>query len=639
MCGIAGFIDFNKTSSEPVLLNMTNTLVHRGPDGFSTELISTPSFDLGMGHRRLSIIELSEHGTQPMKWESLWLCFNGEIYNYREIKTELSQLGHTFIGNSDSEMILHAYKQWGKECIHRFIGMFAIFLYDEAANSVFCVRDRAGVKPFFYYFKDGLFLFASELKAFHQHPQFKKVVNKNAVAAYMQYGSVPTPHCIFNYCKKINPGHSFALNLDNVPSNLEDIKQDQYWNVYDAYNQPKSTISYEEAKVETQSIIESAVNYRMVADVPVGVFLSGGFDSTCVTALLQKDRTERLKTFTIGVPDIGLNEAPYAKDIANHLGTDHTEFECTEREAIEMIYDLPYYFDEPFADSSAIPTTLVSKMARKDVTVALSADGGDEIFAGYNRYDYMMRYGKKLNSIPGFIRKSMVGMMNTIPSEKIPVLKNKYNFHNRYEKMKGVLNNPSDREIMLSLSQQFTDSQMRDFMKGSFKTLDNMYMSDELKLEFKTSLSYMTAIDYQTYMLDDILQKVDRSTMIHSLEGREPFLDHRIIEYAAQLPDEYKYFNGVKKRILRDITYQYVPKTLLDRQKMGFAIPLATWLANDLRELVETHLSKEVIEQQGIFNWMYIEKVKTSFYNGKKEFDTKLWYILMFQMWFEKWGK
>ncbi len=639
MCGIAGFIDFNKTSSEPVLLNMTNSLVHRGPDGFSTKLISTSSFDLGMGHRRLSIIDLSEHGTQPMNWETLWLCFNGEIYNYKEIKAELSHLGHSFIGDSDSEMILHAYKQWGKDCIHRFIGMFAILLFDTANNTVFCVRDRAGVKPFFYYFKDGLFLFGSELKAFHQHPNFEKEIDVNAVAAYMQYGNVPTPHCIFKHCKKINPGHSMLLNLDKPPAQISDITQEQYWNVYDAYNQPKSTISYTEAKVETQAILESAVNYRMVADVPVGVFLSGGFDSTCVTALLQKDRTEKLKTFTIGVPDIGLNEAPYAIDIANHLGTDHTEIECTEKEALGMIHDLPYYFDEPFADSSAIPTTLVSKMARKDVTVALSADGGDEIFAGYNRYDYMMRYGKKLNSIPGFVRKSMVGMMNTIPSEKIPVLKNKYNFHNRYEKMKGVLRNPSDKEIMLSLSQQFTDSQMNEFMKNPFHQLDTMYLSNELKAEFKTPLSYMTAIDYQTYMLDDILQKVDRSTMIHSLEGREPFLDHRIIEYAAQLPDEYKYHNGVKKRILRDITYQFVPKSLLDRPKMGFAIPLASWLANDLRELVETHLAKEVIEQQGIFNWEYIDKIKSSFYNGKKEYDTKLWYILMFQMWFEKWGK
>lgn len=639
MCGITGFIDFNKTSNDATLLNMTNSLTHRGPDGFSTEIISKNNFDLGMGHRRLSIIDLSEHGTQPMKWESLWLCFNGEIYNYKEIKSELSQLGHTFIGDSDSEMILHAYKEWGEKCIDKFIGMFAIFIYDEVENTIFCVRDRAGVKPFFYYYKDGLFLFASELKAFHQHPNFEKEIDNKAVAAYMQYGNVPTPYCIFKNCKKINPGHSFTIDLNEIPSKIENIIQTQYWNVYDAYNQPKSKISYQDAIVETESILKSAVNYRMVADVPVGVFLSGGFDSTCVTALLQKDRTEKLKTFTIGVPDIGLNEAPYAKDIANHLGTDHTEIYCTESEAIEMIHDLPHYFDEPFADSSAIPTTLVSKMARKDVTVALSADGGDEIFAGYNRYDYMMRYGKKLNSIPGFVRKSMVGLMNKVPSDRIPVMKNKYNFHNRYEKMKGVLRNPSEREIMLSLSQQFTDNQMKSMMSHSFESLKTMYLSEELKSEFHTPLSFMTAIDYQTYMLDDILQKVDRSTMTHSLEGREPFLDHRIIEYAAQLPDEYKYHNGIKKRILRDITYKYVPETLLDRPKMGFAIPLASWLTNDIKELVEDFINESKIKEQGIFNWTSIRTIKDAFYNGKKEYDSKLWYILMFQMWYEKWGK
>ena len=414
---------------------------------------------------------------------------------------------------------------------------------------------------------------------------------------------------------------------------LKTIETKQYWNVYDAYNKPKLTLSYEEALSQTESILQSACNYRMVSDVPVGVFLSGGYDSTCVTALLQKDRTEKLKTFTIGVPDLGLNEAPYAKEIAQHLGTDHTEINCTEKEALELIQDLPFYFDEPFADSSAIPTTLVAKIARKDVTVALSADGGDEIFAGYNRYDFMMRYGKKLNAIPGFVRKSMVGIMNAVPSERIPILKNKYNFHNRYEKLKGVLKNPSDQDIMLSLSQQFTDNQMKDLMACKFEQLDTMYHSNELREEYKTSLSYMMAIDYQTYLLDDILQKVDRSTMSQSLEGREPFLDHRIIEFAAQLPDEYKYHNGVKKRILRDIVHQYIPKEMLDRPKMGFAIPIAEWLTNDLRDLVEEYICESKIKEQGLLNWEAVSKLKTAFYGGKKEYDMKIWYILTFQMW------
>lgn len=428
MCGIAGFIDFNKKSTEDNIKSMIQPLNHRGPDGDGTLLIPSTDAVIGFGHKRLSIIDLTETGKQPMSFGKLHLTFNGEIYNYKEIKIELIDLGHSFVGESDTEMILHAYDQWGTDAVHKFIGMYAIVIFDEQKNEVICFRDRAGVKPFFYYWQNDVFLFASELKSFHEHPDFKKEIDLDAVAAFMQYGNVPTPHCIFKHCAKIQPGHSLKIDLTS-----KKIKEDQYWNVYDFYNKPKLDLSYEEAKGQTKDILRSAFNYRMVADVPVGVFLSGGYDSTCVTSILQSESTSKLKTFTIGVPDLGLNEAPYAKDIANHLGTDHTEINCTQDEAINMIKDLPFYYDEPFADSSAIPTTLVSKAARKDVTVALSADGGDEIFAGYNRYDYMLRYGKKLNSIPGFIRKSMVGVMNNVSSERIPVLKNKYNFHNRYE--------------------------------------------------------------------------------------------------------------------------------------------------------------------------------------------------------------
>jgi asparagine synthase (glutamine-hydrolysing) len=633
MCGITGFIDLKKTSSEGILEKMTTTLHHRGPDGSGTVLLNSEFGQVGFGHRRLAIIDLTETGRQPMQFNHLWICFNGEIYNYAEIKSELSLLGHTFIGSSDTEMILHAYAQWGKNCLEKFIGMFAIVIYDSLNQTVFCARDRAGIKPFFYYFKDGLFLFASELKAFHEHPRFQKTLNIDAVAAFMQYGNVPTPHCIFEDCFKLQPGHILEFSLSSLK-----IESEEYWNVYDAYNKPKSVLSFEEAKAETEKILQSACEYRMVADVPVGVFLSGGYDSACVTALLQKDRTEKLKTFTIAVPDIGLNEAPYAKDVAKYLGTDHTEIECTQKDATDLIIDLPYYYDEPFADSSAIPTTLVSIMARKHVTVALSADAGDEVFAGYNRYDYLMRYGKKMEQIPGFVRKTMAGIMEKIPSEKIPVLKNKYNFHNRYEKLKGILRNPSSEQIMLSLSQQYTDEQLKSIMKSpDFKKLATAYTSQELQREYSSPLSYMMAIDYQTYLVDDILQKVDRATMTASLEGREPFLDHRVIEWAASLPDDFKYHKGEKKYILKEIVHQYIPKEMMDRPKMGFAIPIAHWLQNDLRELVEEQLDEKKIKEQGLFQWEFVAKLKRDFFNGKKEFDVKLWYLLMFQMWHSKW--
>lgn len=635
MCAINGFIDFSKSSSESILLQMTDTMIHRGPDGGKIEFFNKENYQLGFGHRRLAIIDLSEHGTQPMQFEHLWICFNGEIYNYKEIKSELKTLGHSFHGDSDTEMILHAFAQWGEDCVHRFIGMFAFVIYNTQTEQIFCVRDRAGVKPFFYYFKDGLFLFSSELKAFHKHPSFQKEMNLDAVAAFMQYGNVPTPHCIFNNCFKLFPGHSLTFSIAEKLNKLPESKA--YWSVYTSYNKPKLDISLPEAISETERILQSACDYRMVADVPVGIFLSGGYDSACVTSLLQKDRTEKLKTFTIGVPDIGLNEAPYAKDVAKHLGTDHTEIECSEKDALEIISDLPFFYDEPFADSSALPTTLVSKLARKDVTVALSADAGDEVFAGYNRYDYIIRYGKKMNQLPNWVRQAMVKGMNVLPADKIPVFKHKYNFHNRYEKVKMILANPSSQNILLSLSQQYTDEQVKDILKSDFNRLNSAYDSQELKAEFQSPLAFAMAMDYQTYLLDDILQKVDRATMTHSLEGREPFLDHRILEFAAQLPDDYKYHEGSKKYILKEIVNKYIPKSLMDRPKMGFAIPIASWLTNELREKVEYYLDAKRIDSQGIFKVEFVNKLKSDFYHGKKEYDFKLWYLLTFQMWYERW--
>lgn len=632
MCGIAGFIDFNGASSETDLEQMTHSLEHRGPDGFGTVIQGNSEYKIGLGHRRLSILELSALGKQPMSWNQFTIVFNGEIYNFSEVKSELEKLGHSFLAASDTEMILHAYGEWGTDCLSRFIGMFAFVIYDSKSEEVFIARDRAGIKPLFLYQKDGLFLFASELKAFHKHPEFEKKINTKAVQAYLQYGSVPTPHCIFDYCSKLAPGHYILSSLKDL--NPEPI---QYWNIYDYYNKPKLVVSTEEAKQETERLLKSACEYRMVSDVPVGVFLSGGYDSTCVTALLQKDRTEALRTFTISVPDIGLNEATYAKEIAQRLQTNHTETECTAQDAIDLIAQLPYFYDEPFADSSAIPTTLVSKIAKQEVTVALSADGGDEVFAGYNRYEMILKYGEKLNKIPGFARKSMAGVMNMIPANSIPVLKNKYNFAQRYEKTKSILRNTSDQNIMLSVSQLFTEEQINHLCVNRFEKLSTYFDSKELKNY--SPLAFAQAMDYQTYLLDDILQKVDRASMSVSLESREPLLDHRIIEYVAQLPDELKFREGSKKWLLKEIVHDYIPKSIMDRPKMGFAIPIESWLKNELRDLVETYLSEKKVTETGFFNWSEVNELKQSFLGGRKEFGVKIWYLLSFLMWYERWGK
>ncbi len=632
MCGISGFIDFKKATSREVLEQMNRTMIHRGPDGEGYAMYETDDATIGLGHRRLSIIDLSEGGRQPKIFNNLHLTFNGEIYNYAEIKTELEAKGHQFNSHSDSEVILHAYAEWGSAALQKFIGMFAFVIYDEATKKLFACRDRAGVKPFFYYFKDGLFLFGSELKALMKHPAFVKSINKDAVAAFLQFGYVPTPHCIFNDAHKLNPGHFLIFDIPK-----REMQTTQYWNVYDAYNKPALNISLPDAIEETEKILTSAFQYRMVSDVPVGVFLSGGYDSTCVTAILQKNNTEKIKTFTIGVPDVGLNEAPFAKEIAKHLGTDHTEYYCTQKEALEIVPQLPFFYDEPFADSSAIPTTLVSKIAREKVTVALSADAGDEIFAGYNRYDLMEKYGNRIKKIPAFARNAVAAVMQVIPANKIPVLNKKYLFASRYEKAKNLLRHPSESNLLMSMTSQMSIREIQALIIEPVKKLISGLDSKELKEEHYSVLKYMMAIDYKTYLLDDILQKVDRAGMSVSLEGREPFLDHRVIEWAAQLPMEYKYNKGEKKYILKQIVHKYIPQSMMDRPKMGFGIPIANWLSNDLKQFVDHYFDVEYIRKQNIFNNEEIQRIKNSFYSGRIERAEKIWYLLMFQMWYDKW--
>jgi len=632
MCGISGFIDLNKRTNLEVLQKMNRIMAHRGPDGEGYGMYETDTAMIGLGHRRLSIIDLTAGGSQPQTFGSLHITFNGEVYNYAEIKKTLEAKGHQFHSHSDTEVILHAYAEWGSAALQQFIGMFAFVIYDEDKQQLFACRDRAGVKPFFYYEKDGLFLFGSELKALMQHPAFEKHINTDAVAAFLQFGYVPTPHCIFDNAHKLKPGH--YLTFDVAKRKLETT---QYWNVYDAYNKPILDISLPEAIEETEKLLTSAFQYRMVSDVPVGVFLSGGYDSSCVTAILQKNNTERIKTFTIGVPDAGLNEAPFAKEIAAHLGTDHTEYYCTEKEALEIVPQLPFFYDEPFADSSAIPTTLVSRIAREKVTVALSADAGDEIFAGYNRYNYVAKYGDQIQRVPGFMRKGMAAIMERVPANSIPLLNKKYLFHSRYEKMKSILADTGKKNIFLNLTQQHSLKEVSALFKMPANKLATAFDSNELKPEHYNMLSYMMAIDYQTYLLDDILQKVDRAGMSVSLEGREPFLDQRIIEWAAQLPMEFKYNKGNKKFILKQIVHKYIPAAMMDRPKMGFGIPVSTWLQNDLKPFVDMYFDEAFISKQNIFNNDVIQRVRNSFYQGKIERAEKIWFILMFQMWYDKW--
>jgi len=634
VCGIAGFIDFTRCSSGHLVREMANAVSHRGPDGVGALFEEKQFAQIGFGHRRLSIIDLSTAADQPLHFDGLHIVYNGEIYNYEEIRTELISLGHHFETHSDTEVILHAWRQWGEKSIGRWRGMFSIALFDEKSNEIVLIRDRAGVKPLHYYRKDGLFLFASELKSLHKHPGFSKQIDTSALALFLQYGYVPSPHCIFRDTHKLLPGHILRLNLTD-----QQIQVVRYWSVYDAYNQPKLNISFSEAITGTEKILTDSFRYRMVADVPVGVFLSGGYDSTSVTALLQTQQTERLRTFTIGTTDKKLNEAPFARTIADHLGTDHTEYTCTAQEALDIIPELPFFYDEPFADSSAIPTILVSRLARRSVTVALSADAGDEIFAGYNRYDYISRYGKKIQAIPASLRRSLAAAMGVISSQSIPILRNSANFHSRYDKLRNLLRDPSEAELLKNLSQVFSIKEVKRFVCDQIDIPETLFDRSELKAEFYDPLSFMMAMDYQTYMLDDILAKVDRATMSTSLEGREPFLDQNIIEWAARLPSSYKYHQGQKKYILKQIVHKYVPQKLMDRPKMGFGIPVQDWLSKELRSLLLDYVNESNLSQHNLLDETEVLKVVDDFLNGGKEHYLRVWHLLMFQMWYSTWFK
>ncbi|WP_250632418.1 asparagine synthase (glutamine-hydrolyzing) [Rhodoflexus caldus] len=629
MCGITGFIaSANESNAAEVLADMIKTLSHRGPDDNGGELFGYEDYVVALGQTRLAIIDLSGGGHQPMHYDRYSIVFNGEIYNYREIRRQLEQLGHSFVSQSDTEVILHAYAQWGKACVHEFIGMFAFVIFDREAGTLWCCRDRAGVKPFYYYYAEGLFMFASELKAFHAHPRFKKELDYNALSLYFHYGYIPAPYTIFRHTYKLEPGHSLLFSIAKQSWQIE-----AYWSVTEYYRKPKLDIGYEEAKQELNKLLASACNYRMVADVPVGVFLSGGYDSSSVAAILQKDSTDRLKTFTIGFPE-GNNEAPQARAIAEYLGTDHSEFICMPEEAKDIIPMLPYFYDEPFADSSAIPTMLVSRIARQHVTVALSADAGDEVFAGYTSYASLSDKLNLLNAIPASLKmpaRMAVRLLERCTPHRYAYLKH------RLDGVAHSLNTDTFQQaadlfrLMNSLPESYSD---RLFTRP-MEAYPTPYL--QKPTGFQEPLDIALAMDYQMYLPNDILTKVDRATMSVALEGREPLLDHRLVEFAAQLPVSFKYDGNTGKKILKDIVHQYIPETMMNRPKAGFSLPIYSWLRHDLSYLTEHYLSQSTLQASGVFQMDFVTEQVALFKANKLHYKPFIWKLLMFQMWFERW--
>ncbi|MBK9048858.1 MAG: asparagine synthase (glutamine-hydrolyzing) [Bacteroidetes bacterium] len=630
MCGLAGFIDFSRSSNEEILGKMTRSIAHRGPDDEGGEMRHFGDATVGLGFRRLSVIDLSPLGHQPMinDINGDILVFNGEVYNYAEIRKELESLGHAFKSHSDTEVVLKSFQAWGSACVHKFIGMFAIVIYNPSANKVHIFRDRAGVKPLYYYWDGTLFLFASELKAFHQHPGFKKKIDFDSLRLYFHHGYIPAPYSIFKNTQKLSPGSHLEFNLRSRKIELK-----SYWNILDAFNKPKLKISYEEATDELEKLLISSFNYRMIADVPVGVFLSGGYDSSGVTALIQKNQTQKLKTFTIGFENELFNESHFAKGVSNYLGTDHHEYLCSEKEATEIIQDLPDVYDEPLADGGAIPNILVCKLASKHVKVVLSADGGDEVFAGYSKYFEARKQIDRFIGLPDIVKR---GGAKSI--EFINRFRTKSLHHvDRLSRIQSYLQARDGAMMLNALNQTFTEAEISSFLKIKTKHLYSKFMNGHLLNKNNEEIDRVIAIDYQTYLVDDILAKVDRATSFLSLEGREPLLDHRIAEFAATLPADYKMRNGVGKSILRNVVHRHIPKELVDRPKQGFGLPISTWGLKELKPLFDEAFDAAFLRRQKIFSVKKVRGLYEYYMAGNEHCFDRIYEIFVFQMWYKRW--
>jgi len=632
MCGITGFIDFKKNTERGVLLKMVTSLNHRGPDDSGVEIYEVPEAVIGFGQTRLAIIDLSSGGHQPMHYKHLSIVFNGEIYNYLEIKEELIAKGHVFISGSDTEVILHSYDAWGLDAVHKFIGMFVFVIYDSLAKKITFTRDRAGIKPLFYSMANGIFLFGSELKALMAYPLFDKTIQKDILVEYFHHGYIAAPNTIFKIAKKLEAGHHLVLDLNNAQIDIS-----RYWSSADFYRMPKLKIDYETAKTELHALLKSATAYRMVADVPVGVFLSGGYDSTAVAALLQKQQTSQLKTFTIGF-EIGNNEAPYARKVASFLGTDHTEYYCSIKDCQDIIPQIPYFFDEPFADNSAIPTMLVSKLASEQVTVVLSADGGDEMLSGYLTYPLHSKYFYKVNKIPELLG-NITSEIGNLLKPLLPIIStDEVYIHQMNSVVEALgLKGLERAAILFQRMNELPETFIQNLLKNGAIGYISPYKF--LVNGFENATEVCMAIDYQNYLQNDILTKVDRATMSVSLEGREPLLDHRLIEFAARLPLSYKWDGQVQKKILRDIVHEYVPKEMMNQAKNGFSVPIYDWLRGDLSYLIDQYLCPEALNWSGLFNVPWVKNQVVAFRNYKLHYQPLLWKLLMFQMWYAKWIK
>ncbi|MEM8743250.1 MAG: asparagine synthase (glutamine-hydrolyzing) [Pseudomonadota bacterium] len=637
MCGIAGIFSTDAARQAPEdahIRSMTDTLVHRGPDDGGVWCDARDG--VALGNRRLAIIDLSPAGHQPMASSCgrYMLAYNGEVYNAAELRAELEKAGRPFRGHSDTEVIVEACAVWGAQAaLRRLIGMFALALWDKQEKRLLLARDRLGIKPLYWSFRDGLLLFGSELKALKAHPDFVASVDRNAVASYLRHTYVPAPHSIYEHVRKLEPGRLLVLTRDDAP------RIEAYWSLEDVVEAGQSNPfvgDERDACDQLAGLLGDAVSKRMISDVPLGAFLSGGIDSSTVVALMQAHSNRPVRTYSIGFSREGFNEAHDAAAIARHLGTAHTELYATPEEAREVIPSLPEYYDEPFADSSQIPTFLVSRLTKQHVTVALSGDGGDELFGGYTRYFMADKYDWPLFESPCVLRCSAARAIRTfspatwnsvarvVPASLRPALVGE-----KLHKLADCIGVGRERFYQRLISHWNAPEQLMPEAE-EYRTIA---WDKSLKDRIPDFVSRMQYIDTATYLPDDILTKVDRASMAVSLEVRVPMLDHRVVEFAWALPRAFKVGGGRGKRILRQLLGRYVPEDLIKRQKMGFAVPIDDWLRGPLKEWASDLLSPSALKRNGFVEPEPVQRAWAEHLSGARSLPLPLWSILMLQSW------
>jgi asparagine synthase (glutamine-hydrolysing) len=629
MCGFSGFFSASRLYAgvDELLETMGKAIIKRGPDNGG--VWSDPSMGVGLSHRRLAIVDLTAAGHQPMHSSSgrFVIAFNGEIYNHGELRTclEDSGLSTAWNGHSDTETLLECFEHWGVEkTLQATVGMFAIALWDTRKNELVLARDRLGEKPLYWGWQNDVLLFGSELKALKVHPAFCADIDRDALALYLRHNYVPAPYSIYQGIEKLKPGHYVKIAVDQRRS---DVKALPFWSFNRAVEAGLASPLQSDANAVVDTLeaqLSESIGMQMLADVPLGAFLSGGVDSSLVVGLMQKQSPRPVKTFTIGFSEAGFNEAEHALAVSRHLGTEHTEIYVQSKDALDVIPDLPNIYCEPFADSSQIPTFLVSRLARQQVTVTLSGDAGDELFGGYNPYQFAPRIWGKISQVPLPLRRFASATLKALPIK------------GKVEKLADILDTPSREDFYRQLVSHWkTPSSVVIGAKEPITVID----TSSAWPATQRYEEWMMAMDAQTYMVDDILVKVDRAAMASSLETRVPMLDHRVVELAWRIPLDMKIRGGVGKWVLREVLYRHVPRELIERPKKGFSIPIATWLRGPLRDWSESLLDEGRLRREGFFHPAPIRRAWEQHLSGRADHSSKLWGVLMFQAWLEEQGR